>query len=303
MAAEHNHPPPGNEQVQRFRDEYERLLPEIKQVPSEDLLPINIDIQQAVTTALGAWPEIRNYRAKIVAETPQLDIARFDKYEAYARAVGYAHALYMTAIAPSGNLPPLAQRAVMLRDQILSDANALAKRGLINGERLKELNGPVGYRNVAFDLIALAALIRESWDNIVGKTAIDLKEIDNADDLGSQMVNEVGLREQAPAVVAETAEIRQQAFTLFVNTYDQVRRAINFIRWNEGDVDEIAPSLYAKSSFARKKGGTEVQTKQNGSAASGQPATTTAEARPAAGDTLQSSPVAVGLPGSPALLR
>ncbi len=39
--------------------------------------------------------------------------------------------------------------------------------------------------------------------------------------------------------------MRARAFTLFSRAYDQVRRAVNVLRWDEGDADSIAPSLYA----------------------------------------------------------
>ena len=54
-----------------------------------------------------------------------------------------------------------------------------------------------------------------------------------------------GLREQGPAVVQDVARIRDQAFTLMMRAYDEVRRAVTFLRWQQGDADTIAPSLYA----------------------------------------------------------
>jgi hypothetical protein len=58
-------------------------------------------------------------------------------------------------------------------------------------------------------------------------------------------VSAVGSREEAPANVAEVAQQRQRNFTLFVKAYDEVRRAVSFLRWKEGDLDRIAPSLYS----------------------------------------------------------
>jgi|GEM_PF-885162 len=231
--------------------DYERLLPEIERVRSDELVPIEVDIPQAVATALGAWPEIRVFRAAIMAETPHFDIARFDDYEAYARALGHAHARYANAIAPSGKLPPLAERALLVRDQLLTDASALARRGLIGGTRLRAMRGPVGYRSVAFDLLVLATLIRESWDKIAGKSAITLEELDGTESLATRLLNEVDLRRQVPAAVAEAEAIRHRAFTLFIYTHDQVRRALSYVRWNDGDVDEIAPPLCARSRRAK----------------------------------------------------
>ena len=44
--------------------------------------------------------------------------------------------------------------------------------------------------------------------------------------------------------MAEAQRTRQRAFTLFVHAYDDARRVISFLRWNEGDVSTYLPSLY-----------------------------------------------------------
>jgi len=246
-------PSQDNVQVPRFRDAYQSLLSEIRAVPSNALITINLDIPLGVTTALGALPEIRALRPRVVAEMPQLDVIRFDKLEAYTLAMGHAHALYMAASSPAEALDEISETATKLREMLFSDAAALAQRNIIDGERLKQLKGAHGFRNLAFDLFVLAAMLRDNWSKISSRTALQLKELDQAETLADRILTSVGQREQGPGVVAEAAEIRQHAFTLFVSAYDHARRAVSFLRWNEEDVDEIAPSLYAGRTTGRKK--------------------------------------------------
>ncbi|WP_437980893.1 hypothetical protein [Sorangium sp. So ce117] len=42
----------------------------------------------------------------------------------------------------------------------------------------------------------------------------------------------------------EAADRRARAFSLLVHAYDQTRRAVAYLRWDEEDADTIAPSLY-----------------------------------------------------------
>ena len=42
-------------------------------------------------------------------------------------------------------------------------------------------------------------------------------------------------------------DTRQRAFSYLIRTYDEIRRAVLFVRWYEADGDTYAPSLYAKS--------------------------------------------------------
>jgi len=63
----------------------------------------------------------------------------------------------------------------------------------------------------------------------------------------------VGLKEQGPAERAKTAEMMRRAFTLFCRMYSDVRRAISYLLWHEGNVDEVIPSLYAGRGGSKKK--------------------------------------------------
>ena len=285
--------------VPRFRDAYERLLDAIRNVPAANLIPINIDIPTAVTTALGSLPEIRALRPRVVAEMPQFDIDRFDKLEAYTLAAGHAHALFLAASEPAQAIEELSAAAITTRQTLFADASALAMRDLLDGQRLRDLKGSTGFRNQAFDLLTLAALLREMWPTIAGKTALDLTELDKAEMLADRLLTAVGLREQGPAMVAAQAEIRQRAFALFVSAYDHARRAVSFLRWQEDDVDEIAPSLYAGRNTRRKASDAQPATPaQPGQAPANLPVPSgTSPAEPPHGKT------GVGLPGSEPFAR
>lgn len=231
--------------VPRFREAYQRLEDEIRAVPADTLLPHNVDIPQAVTTALGALPELRTFRERIVRELPAMDITSFDKLEAYALAAGHAHSMWVAASEPTQSLTALADEALRFRELLSSDVRALSKRGLLDGSRLKVLKGPRGYRNLAFDVFTLANMLRQSWPRVAGKTAVDLTELEQAETVADRLVTAVGEREQGTPVIGAAAEMRQRAYTLFLRAYGEARRAVNHLRWHEEDVDTIVPSLYA----------------------------------------------------------
>lgn len=239
-------------ELTRFEEAFERVLPEIEAFPESELAAMNVDVPQAVTSVLGSWKEIASLRERVVSELPKLDMSMFDKVEAYALATGHAHTLYMAASSPTG-MQALADEAAQLREVLYSDAVALSKRGLIDGQRLKELKGPQGYRNLAFDLFALKAMMREKWSELQSKTAIQVKELERAGKLADQLVQAVGDREQGPGLVIEATDRRRKAFSLLAKAYDQARRAVTFLRWEQGDVDDIAPSLYAGRGGSKRR--------------------------------------------------
>lgn len=235
----------------RMGGAYDELLDEIQSVPDAELIHINIDIPTAVTTVLGTLPEIRALRPQIKAELKGVDLARFDKLERYADALFHAHTLYVTSLKPVEPLAELVAEATRVRDMLYMDAMALAHRGLLDAQQLRDVKTGPGYRPLAVDLSSMVAVFRATWDTLKAKTAVSPSELALAESLAKRLLNAIGQRETQN--VAEVAAIRQRAFSLFVRTYDQMRKVVSFLRWDVGDAERIAPSLYA-SRMARKKG-------------------------------------------------
>jgi hypothetical protein len=58
------------------------------------------------------------------------------------------------------------------------------------------------------------------------------------------MTRLIGVRERAPGRITEAADLRNRAFTLFLRTYNQARRAVQYLRFDVEDADDITPVLY-----------------------------------------------------------
>jgi hypothetical protein len=227
-----------------FEEPYARLLPEFKALAVEELIAINLDIPLVVTTVLGAGPEILALADRIAKELPEFDLASLKKLEDYAMALSHAHTLYLMASQPPDSLQTLVDEGTSLRETLVTDANALVRRGLIDGNRLQDLKGPKGFRNLAVDLQILVALFRESFDKIAPKSGVQQEELLKAEQIAARILRAVGLREQGTALIAQTADIRVRAYTLLTRWYDQARRAVTYLRWKEDDVETISPSLF-----------------------------------------------------------
>jgi hypothetical protein len=104
-----------------------------------------------------------------------------------------------------------------------------------------------------------------------------------AGELGPELLAALGVREHGVAPgPSEAADRRARAFTLFVDAYDQTRRAVTYLRWKEDDVETIAPSLY------KGRGGRGASSSDTDAAQPAQPGT----AAPAPPDTAAPAPAA-----------
>jgi hypothetical protein len=223
---------------------YERVKSDLDALAPEALIPVNLDVQVAVTTILGALPEIRGLRDRMVRELPAFDVKGFDKLEDYAQALAFAQSKFQFAAQPAGDVDAVSTEASRLREKLVANAQALALSGLFDGNCLEQLKGGNGYKNVAQDLQALSTAMRENWANIQGKSPLTADDVQAASRIALRLTRVVGLREQGPVLLAAATELRLRAFTLLFQTYEEARAAVGYLRRREDDADLIAPSLY-----------------------------------------------------------
>lgn len=233
---------------------YERVLPDALAVAPEKLIPINIDLQSAIATGQRVAKRLSSFQKALrtLPGYPMDEVARFPDY---LLALSSAQARYDAANAPPQQLPALLDQATRWRDLLCADAKVLIARGHLNAQQLKGVTRVHGYKNLALDLANLSRMFRRAWGKIEGFTAVQLSELAEVDQIVLKLGAAVISRKKAPEQAAEAGEIRQRVFVLFHNSYDQIRRAIIFLRWHEGDADTIVPSLYAgrRNSNALKK--------------------------------------------------
>src|SRR5688572_4413761 len=113
----------------RFLAAYESMLPEIMKIPREDYLPVNLEIPAVVTIVLGAISEIKKMREECARSFPQMDLTLFERIEAMALAMGYAHSRHKAASLPTLPVQELSERVVEVREIFALDWSALARRG------------------------------------------------------------------------------------------------------------------------------------------------------------------------------
>jgi len=223
---------------------YARVKPELTKLVPDELVRVNLDVSAALQTILAALPKLRALRGQIVKELPSFDIASFDRLEDYALALSVTQTALLLATKPPSELPALAEDALQLRETLLRDAQALARRNLIDGGQLAGLKGVNGYKNIAQDLQILSKILQDAWPQIQGKTATTTDELKTASQMATRLSRLVGLREQGPARVAVATDDRRRAFTLVLRTYEDARRAIANLRAPQRDVNTVVPSLY-----------------------------------------------------------
>jgi len=86
--------------------------------------------------------------------------------------------------------------------------------------------------------------MRQDWDKIANKSGTTADDLAAASQMSVRLLCIVGLREQGPALSAAAIDQRRRAFTLLINLYEDIRRAVAYLRGRKRDAETIVPSLY-----------------------------------------------------------
>ena len=223
------------------------LKAELLAIPVARLRPINLDIPTLVLAVTGALPGVLALRPTIASVLGEVQAQRSDKLPVAVQAVSQAHADYLIALQPM-NVQLLSNEVVEVREILAADALTQVRRKLIGAGELAELRGNVGFANQIYDVFQLVSLYRKRWPALEKHTGVTLDELARADALAQRFTEALAAREKGASLAGEFGDLRVRAYTWLLDVHDEVRRAVSYLRWHEGDVDTIIPSLWANRS-------------------------------------------------------
>ncbi|MEI8255415.1 MAG: hypothetical protein WCJ30_07040 [Deltaproteobacteria bacterium] len=284
---------------------YTQMLPLAREIDPKDLIPVNLDIPTVASTCLAVAERLGPYRAAL-ARLPSYDIGAFDTLGTAALALAVAQADHTYASSPKDSLGTIVDRGILLRRSFGLWGSALADIGLVHRGQLDSIPNAPGYRELAVELTTYVRMFRASdWADIKSKSGLTDALLSEAESISQRILVIVGDRELIPARIAQAAEIRQRMFTLCVRRYDTVRRGVGFVRWEQGDADELAPSLYVRGPRTPAAKPTPASPPSPGPVtapstprAPSAPVTSTTSGTPATSAPAMPAPQAVGFPNS-----
>ena len=230
---------------------YQALLPRYMELGAAELIAVNADITTVVATmsaAASRLGELRDQIRSVGVSDPDM----LDEIGPCADGLDYAEGQYRAELQSTGELADLARECGETREMFMVDLRNAAAHGVIDSGYLSEYSGAPGFKNTIDDVRLLTRLYRNHWPALSGRTCRTLEELDRAEAVIHRMALLGGERGQRTTGSSEVAEMRTRAFTYAVKRYDAVRRVVQFVRWNEGDADSLAPSLWRRRGGKRK---------------------------------------------------
>jgi hypothetical protein len=235
---------------------------EIAAITDDELVPINVEVPYAAAIVLGVAPRIETLLPGLQT-LPDYDLGPVLEVRTYAAAAVYAHLQAMGTPITDPTLPAKQAEAVPLREGMLRSAETLAFYGMLPERRVAAIRAGTGWFDTGSDLSSLSALYLEFWATVEKHTAVTMAQVERAGVLGLELQTHFGIKraESESGQPSELQMIRARAFTKLVKVWSHVRRGVQFLRWEQGDADSFAPSIYLKR---RRKGSSAVAIEDEG---------------------------------------
>jgi hypothetical protein len=225
---------------------YVRVRPELDDDEDDEPGRVTTNVILAVLIVLGALPHLEALRHEMEAlpgQSPDL----LAKLRDYAYALLHVHAMTLPSSEGETRLQALLAEGAPLRERLLSTAELYAKLGLLDAEPVAAIRKGTGYVDTANDLLALARLFRGHWSALEGKVPVTRDEVERAGTLGVDLLGLLAQRQAGTDGAGSPSAYdvaKGRLFRRLARAHSQARRAVVYLRWNEGDADQLVPSLF-----------------------------------------------------------
>lgn len=202
-----------------------------------------LDPSASAVLAEATANKLQAYRGEVVAQFGEAAGIKLDELTPVARATLQADVEY-AGTAATTDIAALAEPVRSDYQLLITDSDSLANRKLLDPKRLEPARDIQGYAALIRSVLVLVFVLREQWPQLKDHTPLTEADLDRAAANAQRMQAALGNRDnnvnRAPA-----AELRLRALSKLIHLYEEVRRMMTFLRWYDGDVDTIVPSLWA----------------------------------------------------------
>ena len=223
---------------------FDRVANLIRAVPATALRPRNLDIGQLVTAAFRVSPRVQQFEADIAA-LPLSKHALIAAIPDLAHAMSYVLGRVLAASKPVYDVAALAEEGAKVLELISADLRTLMLRGVLPAGALDGVAPSPGYQALAKNLRTISSVARDNWSLIEGRSGLGIEDVKRASEISTAIYQQTAERTNDDPAVAALHLLRDQTFTLLMDAYEELRRAIGYLRYHQGDADDITPSLYA----------------------------------------------------------
>jgi hypothetical protein len=215
-------------------------------------VPFNLDVGYAVRVARAVPPRVAHLR-DVLVQLYGFDVAHLDGMASLASALEYAQIVLDMRAKRVRDLPELAAEGYQLRSLLFTYCDLLALKGLVPAEQIAALREGTGYDDLVRDLNNLVYLFQEKPELLPAGAPVTAAEVARANTLARAMSDAMGNDAEVAISQGELGDARRKLAHLLIVSHKEVRRAVAYLRFHEGDAQTLVPSLYQRGPGRAKK--------------------------------------------------
>jgi len=216
------------------------------------LQPVTMDVEEGANRAKEKWRGLETLLPAL-RTLADLDIVRVERIPVLLEAVLFAREQWVAVTPDPARVRVLVAQADPLRKLLLRQwTPVLVKWGVFTQEQLDAWEAGSGHLDMGMDLVAVGEAWLARWADVAGRVPMLKPQVEQATELGRSLLAALGAKVENRALAAARDQY-QRAFSLLVDAWDELRRGVVYLRWHDGDADELAPSLFALRPAARAK--------------------------------------------------
>ncbi len=221
----------------------------------EDTPPYKLNATVAAGTALTTAERLEPLREQLLKLPEDLwDIAHLDHLPDLARALRCVDT-ELRGRSETVNRSELATDGYKLRGLLLSHAEALVYKELVAEDVVARVREGSGYRDLIEDLNVLVLVHAKLPAGIVGEgMTVSQEDLDRASSMASALTARVANGAMVDLSPSKLSDERRKLGALLLRAQDELRRAMTFLRWAEGDAAKWVPTLYVTGAGRKAEG-------------------------------------------------
>lgn len=211
------------------------------------------DVANAVIVMMASIANVEPFVAEF-ERRELLPVGLFAKLPIIGRAAIFAVQQERAAKSENTQHGPLVEELDRTLQRFQRNAALLVEEGRLDRSILVAARTGTTVRERAMELGTLAVEFAANVDRIRGATAITSDDISRASKLSHEILVSLATRSAVSDVQQQATRDRQLAAIHLLRSWNKVRRAMAWQRWDEGDADTLAPSFFRQDTTRKATG-------------------------------------------------
>ena len=232
---------------------FELMLPVAQAIPVEQLSQALLSIFEATVLIDSKLDQIDSLRNRFIAELKNPPLFELDSMPQLIRAARHADLLARSTTEQSSQTNEMYDEVILPNRKILqATLDLMVATKKLPTSALQGSASGLSHVEEAQMVLTIVVLLRNNWDQVQSSCPYSLQSLIELESKVERFLEELSAR-NGRIKDPTHAEMKKRMLTLLITYWDNIRKAVQYVRFNEGDAEQWAPSLFSTRKSGRRQ--------------------------------------------------